>query len=241
MQIRADLHTHTVASTHGYSTVTEMAKAAADTGVQLLAITDHGPGAPDAPHVWHFHNYKILPRTLCGVTMLYGTEANIMDEHGTLDMDEHELSFCEWVIASYHTGCVSFARETEAVTEGYVQVCKNPLVDVIGHPTTAAFPCDYETVIRACADAGKLIELNESSLRYKKGALENAYRFYALCKRLSVPVALSTDAHFWGLVGKTPLAEKLLQELDFPQELIATLYPERIMACAKSRHFIRPE
>ena len=34
-QIGADLHTHTVASTHGYSTVNEMAAAARETGVKL--------------------------------------------------------------------------------------------------------------------------------------------------------------------------------------------------------------
>ena len=136
LQIRADVHTHTVASTHGYSTIQENAAAARSLGLKLLAVTDHGPAMPDAPHVWHFHNYKVLPREIDGVKMLYGVEANIIDENGTLDMDTHELSFCEWVIASYHTQCVQFDRSPALVSQGYRKICENSLVDVIGHPTT---------------------------------------------------------------------------------------------------------
>ena len=84
LQLQADLHTHTIASTHGYSTITEMATAAAQQGLKLLAITDHGPASPDAPHLWHFHNYKILPRRIAGVWLLKGVEANIVDEYGSL-------------------------------------------------------------------------------------------------------------------------------------------------------------
>ena len=41
MEFTLDLHTHTVASGHAYSTVQEMAKAAADKGLKLLGITEH--------------------------------------------------------------------------------------------------------------------------------------------------------------------------------------------------------
>lgn len=49
--IIADLHTHTIASTHAYSTVTEMVQAAAAKGLYALAITDHArtmPGRPES-------------------------------------------------------------------------------------------------------------------------------------------------------------------------------------------------
>ena len=41
-----DSHTHTLASGHAYNTITEMAQAAADKGLSLLAITEHGPAMP---------------------------------------------------------------------------------------------------------------------------------------------------------------------------------------------------
>lgn len=239
IKIAADLHTHTIASTHAYSTVQEMAAAAEQEGLSLLGITDHGIASPDAPHKWHFHNYKILPRRIGSVWLLKGVEANIMDEYGTLDMDETELSFCEWVIASYHTACVSFERTPQLVTQGYLRVCENPLVDVIGHPTTAFFPCDYEVCIKRFKEAGKLVEINESSLQWKPKALENALHFYAICKKWEVPLVINTDSHYAGLVGKTPLASQLLSDMDYPRHLICNLDAERIKQMAKEKRNVQ--
>lgn len=60
MQIIADLHTHTLSATHAFNTLDEMAAKAAALGYAALAITDHGPAMPDAPHMW------LLPtRRLC--------------------------------------------------------------------------------------------------------------------------------------------------------------------------------
>jgi len=46
MRLLADLHTHTVASGHAFSTITELATAAAGKGLELIAFTDHGPSVP---------------------------------------------------------------------------------------------------------------------------------------------------------------------------------------------------
>ena len=50
MEIIADLHTHTIASTHAYSTITEMVQAASAKNLYAIAITDHGDvqAFPDA-------------------------------------------------------------------------------------------------------------------------------------------------------------------------------------------------
>lgn len=50
MRHLTDTHAHTVASTHAFSTVDEYFKEAAEKGLQLFSITDHGPDMPDAPH-----------------------------------------------------------------------------------------------------------------------------------------------------------------------------------------------
>ncbi len=38
-----DVHTHTVASGHAYSTITEIAKHAGEIGLAGVAVTDHAP------------------------------------------------------------------------------------------------------------------------------------------------------------------------------------------------------
>ena len=72
-----DLHMHTVASTHAYSTLHDYIAEAQQKGIKLFAITDHGPDMADAPHYWHFMNMHVWPRTVNGVGILRGIEANI--------------------------------------------------------------------------------------------------------------------------------------------------------------------
>lgn len=43
MKTLLDVHTHTVASGHAFSTLQEMAVAASEKGLKLLGITEHGP------------------------------------------------------------------------------------------------------------------------------------------------------------------------------------------------------
>ena len=77
MKLVADLHTHTVASGHAYCSVNEMAQAAADVGLEMIAITDHGPNMPGGPHLYHFGNIHVVPSVIAGARVLKGVEANI--------------------------------------------------------------------------------------------------------------------------------------------------------------------
>lgn len=219
MLIQADTHCHTVASTHAYSTVMENAVSAAQAGLKAIAITDHTTTGPDAPHIWHFHNLKVLPRKIAGVTVLKGAEVNIIGHNGELDEPQEELERLEWVIASAHSVCIS-SKSIEENTNAYIGAAKNPLVDVIGHCTPEWFPFDYEKGLKAFKEYNKLVEINESSIVYKKGSRKNAVEVLKLCKKLEVPVIVNTDAHFCTLVGAVPEAEKMIEELDFPKKLI---------------------
>lgn len=77
MQYPVDTHTHTLASTHAYSTIHDYLAVAKQKGIRLFATTDHGPAMADAPHFWHFVNLRVLPRMVDGVGILRGIEANI--------------------------------------------------------------------------------------------------------------------------------------------------------------------
>lgn len=94
MEIIADLHTHTLASTHAFNTVTEMARAAYEMGHKAIAITDHGPQMPDSPHIWHFYNLMRLPQKIEGVFLLRGMEADVLNIRGELDFRRQSLSGC---------------------------------------------------------------------------------------------------------------------------------------------------
>lgn len=219
VQIIADTHCHTVASTHAYSTVDENAAYASQIGLKILALTDHGPGMTDAPHRWHFHNLNVLPREIDGVTVLRGAEANILDFDGSLDMDEVCYQRLEWINASFH-------RETckpgtvEEHTKAYLAVAKNPYVDAIGHSGTENFRYDYETGVKAFKEYGKLVEINEGSQRVRKTSMKNCVEIAKLCKRYEVPVVVSSDAHYKTSLGSYSASLTMLEEIDFPERLI---------------------
>ena len=46
-----------------------------------------------------------------------------------------------------------------------MNVVNNPIVDIIGHSGHVQYPYDYESVVKAAGDNGKLIELNSGTFR----------------------------------------------------------------------------
>ena len=82
MHYEADTHTHTIASGHAYTPITEMVRTAADRGLKAIAIADHTAGRtgtemPGAPNEIYFRNVKVIPREMFGIHVLMGAEVNI--------------------------------------------------------------------------------------------------------------------------------------------------------------------
>ena len=106
MKTLIDAHTHTVASGHAYSTIQEMARAAADKGIQILGITEHAPSIPGTCTPIYFRNMHVIPREMYGVKLLMGAELNILDTRGTLDLDERYYEkYLDLRIAGIHQLC----------------------------------------------------------------------------------------------------------------------------------------
>ena len=59
MKTLLDVHTHTVASGHAFSTLQEMAAAASEKGLKLLGITEHAPGIPGTCSPIYFRNLHV--------------------------------------------------------------------------------------------------------------------------------------------------------------------------------------
>ena len=215
----ADLHTHTLASPHAYSTLTENATAAAALGMVAVACTDHGPKVGDGMHPWHFGNLKILPDRIAGLRHLRGAEANVCDFKATLDLPPHTLGALEIVIASMHDGTMPYGTP-EQISEAWIAVAQDPLVDIIGHCGSPQYAFDYEAVIPVFGKYGKVVEINEGTFRVRRKSLETCARIVALCKQHEVRVVVSSDSHYHEQVGRLDNAIALLAEAEFPKELI---------------------
>lgn len=228
MLIEADTHCHSVASTHAYSTVRELAQCASEAGLKAFAITDHGPASPDAPHIWHFRNLKCLPDTISGVTVLKGAEANVTSYTGKIDLEENELLSLDWVIASMHT-CVIAPAGIEEHSEAYIKLAWNPYVDVIGHCTTSEFPFKYEKVLRVFKECGKMVEINESSILSGKSSAATVTEILRDCKRWEIPIVVNSDCHYCGLIGKVDFCTKFIDDTGFPERLVVNARMERLV------------
>lgn len=217
-----DLHTHTVASGHAYCTLREMAKAAADKGLEVLGITEHAPKMPGTCHKFYFENLKVVSREMYGIQLLLGTEVNILDSEGNIDLAPKTLARMDVVIASLHTPCIEPASRLEN-TQAYLNVMKNPYVNIIGHPDDGRYEIDYEALVQGAKEYGKVLELNNHSLNpecTRANAVENDTVMLNLCKKYQVPIVMDSDSHFDLLIGEFDRARALLTELDFPEELV---------------------
>ena len=105
MKILLDVHTHTVASGHAFSTLQEMVRTAADKGLQILGITEHTGGIPGTCSPIYFRNLPVVPRLMYGVELLLGAEINIVDYEGSLDLEEEYFKFLDIRIAGLHSLC----------------------------------------------------------------------------------------------------------------------------------------
>lgn len=110
MKIELDVHTHTLASGHAFSTLQEMVQAAAEKGLKLLGITEHSPGIPGTCDSIYFRNLHVVPRRMYGVDLLLGAEINILNTQGDLDMEEWMMKYLDLKIAGIHSLCYEGVR-----------------------------------------------------------------------------------------------------------------------------------
>lgn len=255
---KCDTHTHTIYSRHAYSTIEENVKTAAARGMELLATTDHFSDMlypeVDIKHYQYLFNQMMLPRSWHGVTLLRGVEADIIDLEGhlfghgfavnqnivgmpfktILDLDEFVASKQDYVIASIHG-----RRNMENATAGqytdmYIKALENKKVLILGHIGRSGLPIDVDALLLAAKSMNKLIELNEHSFdNGGEAGAKRCRRIAERCAELGVMVSLGTDAHVSCFIGSFERTFQMLEEIHFPQELIASRSQESFLDALK--------
>ena len=220
--IKLDVHTHTIASGHAFSTIQEMAMAAKEKGLKLLGITEHAPGIPGTCETIYFRNLHVVPREMYGIKLLLGAEINILDGEGNLDMDDELMSKLDLRIAGIHSLCYKWGTREEN-THGMIKAIGNPYINIISHPGDGTADLDFEPIVLAAKENHTLLEINNSSLkpiRKKLYAKDNNIEILKLCKRYEVPVILGSDAHISFDIANYEYLPHLLNETEFPDSLI---------------------
>lgn len=229
MQILTDTHTHTVASTHAYSTVQEYFAMAKQRGLQMFASTDHAPTMPDGAHPWHFGNMKVLPRVVEGVAMLRGIESNILPAEGGVDIPDAMLPYLDIALASFHEPVIEPGSEV-ANTRAMIAAMATGKVQVLGHPGNPRYPVDIEAVVRAAMAYNVAIEINNSSFTHSRpGSTDNCVRFLEVVAKHDWKVVFASDSHCAFSLGDVDVCLAKAQQVGFPMANVVSATPAKLL------------
>ncbi len=222
MDFLFDLHTHTIASEHAYSTLKENIEEAYQKGLKAYGFSDHAPNVKGAPTELYFINFKVIPRKYKDMRVYAGVEANIIDYEGNIDIGGKVYERVDYIIASMHTMCIKPGSLDENM-RGYIGAMSNEYIKVIGHPDDGRYKLDYDELAKQAAKHKVALELNNSSLHpdsARQGGRENIVKLLNACKKHGAYVLCGTDAHICYDIGAFDYAKEIIKETDFPKELI---------------------
>lgn len=237
-----DVHTHTTASGHAYSTFREVISAAKSRGLEMIGIADHAPLLPGSCHDFHFMNFKVIDREAYGIKLLMGIELDIIDYSGSTDLPGHVLKELDYAVASLHNPCLDPGTSAEN-TAAIIGAMRNPHVVIIGHPDNPQYPVNFDAIAAAAKENRVLLEINNSSYRsvgYRSGSQENAKLMLAACKKYGASVIMGSDAHIDLDVGNHELSQKVLAQNNFPEELVANTDTEKFLEFVRYRKSLAP-
>lgn len=196
--IRAELHSHSPWSDGRY-TIRQMAEAARERGMRVLAITDHSPSlgvtrgvTAGALREQRAEIDAVQAELGDSIRLLQGVEMEIRAD-GSLDFPDEVIAGLDIVIASLHVG---LRQPRQQVTQRLLNAIRNPHVDLIAHPTGRLIPnregadLDMEVVLKAAAESGVAMEINAYPDRLD---LNDIYARRAI--ELGIPLSINTDAH----------------------------------------------
>ena len=236
MKTLIDVHTHTIASGHAFSTMGEMLAEAQRKGLRVFGITEHGSSVPGTCDPLYFKSYWMVPRQYGDMKLLLGAELNILNTRGDIDMLEKHYRYMDLRIAGIHSVCWDGGTPEEN-TAGVVAAMHNKWVQIISHPGDGTAELIFEPLVIASKETGTLLEINNGSLRPGRGKLkarDNNIEILRLCKKYEVPVILGSDAHIVFDVANHEFIRPLLAETEFPEELILNDKPELFLSKLKT-------
>ena len=231
MKLLADLHTHSKNSRfgHGKNSIEEMAIAANEIGLVEIGITDHG-----YKHFFRTTKNKLKEaRKIINeinewskTKVLLGIEADIMDEDGTLDIDNETLSMLDILIVSYHrmtntnfAGYFGGVKKTpeakQKCTNAFINAIRRYPVTILAH-LDSILETDMYEIGKVCAERGTMVEINNRHTFWTREQMEDLVASGCM-------FVISSDAHSRSAVGEVNHAMEMIRRYDIPSERVANV------------------
>ncbi|MBO4400500.1 MAG: PHP domain-containing protein [Selenomonadaceae bacterium] len=234
-EILADMHTHTIFSLHAHSTVLENIQAAKSRGLKFLAVTDHfyqdGSSLNQKNEVTRIRHLEETVNLGGEPYVFAGAEFNIGQEIHK----RHQLELLRWRPIGLHAWFIDRKNLTlEHLLElfdeatgwhnAFVHI-ERELDKLDNHRHGKALDSEVKNFFAemvALAKAKNIwLEVNESSIRRNSGGDGDRLRYWIkLARDNGNKIYLGSDAHFAGRVGDFKFSLELLNEVDYPKNLI---------------------
>jgi len=219
MNIKYDLHMHTKYS-DGKSTMEENVKAAIAKGLDMIAITDHGPehyffGIKENDIIKLRKEVDEMNEKYPEIEILLGIEGNIRGVDGTIDVTDIIEENIDILLAGYHFGSkpASFCRDMKIHlynilgrkipyfrkkikhynTLSLVNAMRKYDIDILTHPGDKG-DVDMDEVARVAAETGTKLEINERHTHLTVDEIKIAMVY-------DVDFIVSSDAHLAEHIG----------------------------------------
>ena len=231
MKLLADLHTHSKYSRffHGKNTIEQMAITANELGLVEIAITDHS-----FKHFFGTNIVKLLKareeideiNKWSKTKVLLGIEADILDQEGTLDIDEDVISIIDVLVIGYHrmiktdfAGYFGSQKKDKAsiakATRAYLNAIEKYPVTIVSH-LDSVLKTDLYKIGKACALKGVMVEINNRHCKWTEEQVQELIASGCM-------FVLSSDAHRREDIGVVGNAMKIVKKYNIPRELIANI------------------
>ncbi|MBR6800228.1 MAG: PHP domain-containing protein [Eubacteriaceae bacterium] len=228
-----DPHTHTDYS-HGLDSLEDMVKAAVDTGMTEIHVTEHGN--------YHYYARKItrekylemrntieeLKVKYPQIKIVFGIEANIVSLKGDLDFSPEEMKMFDVVNMGFHVMCrmkdipsyinihlwyllayklrlKPFRKLSEKyATKAMINALEKYDVNMITHPMSN-YRVDLKKVAEVCERRGTILEVNNSRCKLSLEELSSI-------KDMNIKIAAGSDAHRTVRVGHCEDALEIIEK-----------------------------
>jgi len=225
---KIDLHMHSIKSACGYPTLNEILDYSNNHKMDLIALTDHGPFNIDTrAEMIPFLMFSRAPRVINNTKIIYGCEANFLDDEGNIGLDQKIIDELDILLLGYHGNRDKGYKD---VTEAMITAIKKNPVSIVTHVTYSTNPFDMEKVIDYCIEKNILLELNNSKVKKdaKRGKLDPYKMMIRKIREAGQKVIVNSDAHFLHEIGDFSTINKHWDDLNLSEDIIINNYPREL-------------
>lgn len=232
--LKIDLHLHTIASGHAYSTINEYIIQAKKNGMKVIGLADHGPGNNETiVSEVYFLGLGRIPKIVKGIRVLKGIEANI-DNAGGIDISDKASERLDYIIAGLHKGAKFTDLGVKRNTGSMIKAVKSGKINIISHPFVMSFyKTDIEVVAEAACKNKVLLEVNTSYLTAKQiekhpENFPGLEKMIKVVKKYKQKVIIGSDAHNIWELGDDSSLRQIKKQIGLTDKMIINNYPKEL-------------